>query len=81
MTIDEAKYAIDKISQTEELIINFQDLSFIESVFNTEYRKFIAIVSKLLKLSDEEYRQVKLRLAIVDDRSPFFQFEYEKTEN
>lgn len=56
MTIDEAKYAIDKISQTEELIINFQDLSFIESVFNTEYRKFIAIVSKLLKLSDEEYR-------------------------
>ncbi|HET7643467.1 MAG TPA: hypothetical protein VFK40_08160 [Nitrososphaeraceae archaeon] len=31
-------------------------------------------------ISNEEYEQVKLRLGIIDDRSPVFQFNYEKAD-
>jgi hypothetical protein len=73
--------AVDAMSNMVEIIAYLDDIRYVESVFNIEYRKFFAIVSRLLKSTEDECLKTGWKLSILDDKSPMYQFKNNPVQN
>jgi len=62
----------------EDIYLSLNNAGFIETFYNTEYRIFVAIVSRLLHISDEDFGRVHVRLKIAKDKSPIFRMMLEQ---
>ena len=69
---------------TDQLLKICVDLSnpqYIETFYTPNYRNFVAFVSRLLSLSEEEYSKVGSKLSFICDNSPIFHLELSKNES
>ena len=63
-----------------EIIIFFDDSSFIQNIYSIEYRNFFTILSVLLRSTDVDSRKIGKKLSVLEDDSPRFQFLLKKLE-
>ena len=67
--------------KVEEIELPLNNVEHIESFYNIEYRKFVAFITRLLNIADDEFDKAKVKLLIMKDRSPLYNLQLEDKRN
>ena len=77
---EEADHILNTMLNLSEIIIFFDDRSFIQNIYSIEYRNFFTILSVLLRSTDVDSRKIGKKISVLEDDSPRFQFLLKKLE-
>jgi hypothetical protein len=77
---EEADHILNTMLNLSEIIIFFDDRSFIQNIYSIEYRNFFTILSVLLRSTYVDSRKIGKKLSVLEDDSPRFQFLLKKLE-
>ncbi len=78
ITNSDATKVIQRFKTMEDIFLSLNNAGFIETFYNIEYRIFVAIVSRLLHVSEEDFERARVRLKITKDKSPVFRVKLEE---
>jgi hypothetical protein len=76
-TFDDAKSLMNKFINMEEIKIDLSKPTFIENIYNIEYRNFLALISLFIKVNDDNTEKRKRKFSIKKDKTPVFIFNLE----
>lgn len=72
VTSQDAKKLTNRFTQMGDILLSVNNVEFLETFYNMDYRTIIATISRLLKVTQPEFEKAGVRLHIVKDRSPLF---------
>ena len=79
---NDAKRLVQRMYSMDEIKVDLSNVEFIETFYNIEYRKFMAVLARLLKVVEEaEYAKAGVRLSILKDNSPCFSLNISQRKN
>jgi hypothetical protein len=77
-TLKDAEHILEGVSKNKEILFKFDNIAYMEQIFNAEYRTLYAVLSMVMKSSTNQSSNLDWQVSILEDRSPEFLFMVKK---